>query len=196
MRIVAFIGSPRKGGNSRTLLDEALKGARQAGAELKIFDLPGMKIEGCRNCGCCADTGNCVIKDDMQMIYPELRACQGVILAAPVYFSGLPSQTKAMIDRCQSIWCEKYLLKKPIPGENRAGLFITVAGMDKKEGEKCSGATARAFFLTVSLTDMKKLAYVGIDAKGDVLKHPEALKEVFEAGAEIASGRMKPGISF
>lgn len=192
MRIVVFIGSPRKGGNTRALLDEAVKGAVQAGAEIKIFDLTSMKIEGCRNCGCCANTGECVVKDDMQLIYPELRACQGVILGAPVYFSGVPSQAKAMIDRCQSIWCEKYLLKKDIPGEDRAGLFITVAGMDKKEGVSCAGATARAFFLTVSITNMKNLSYAGIDEKGDILKkRPDALKEVFEAAGDLALGRQK-----
>jgi hypothetical protein len=94
-----------------------------------------------------------------------------------------------MIDRCQSFWCEKYLMKKVIPAgpHGRRGLLILVGGMTKAGSESCAEETAKAFFRTISVPEHKVLLYKGIDAKGDILKHPTALKEAFEAGKELGS---------
>jgi multimeric flavodoxin WrbA len=124
----------------------------------------------------------------MTAIVAEIRAADRVILASPIFFFGLSAQTKAMIDRCQSFWCEKYLLKKSIPEGRygRKGLLLLVGGMKKQVGADCGNATATAFFRTISVREHKVLSYLGVDAKGAIADHPTALREAFEAGKELA----------
>lgn len=187
IKTIAFFGSPRKDGNTDLLLQEAVKGIESAGLSVKIFRLNLMNIKPCQNCGGCEETGECIINDDMAEIYRDIRTVDRVILASPVFFFSLSAQSKTMIDRCQSFWCEKYLLKKPIPGGEygRKGLLLLVGGMKKEIGIQCAEATATAFFRTISVPEHKTLSYLGVDAKGAILEHPAALREAFEAGRNL-----------
>lgn len=190
MKTIAFLGSPRKDGNTELLLKEAVRGVRESSdADMKVFNLNLLNIRPCQDCGGCEKTGECILEDDMSKLYPEIRTADRIILASPIFFFGLSAQSKTMIDRCQSFWCEKYLLRKPIsPGESgRKGLLILVGGMKKNVGIECGDATAKAFFRTVSVPEHAVLSYLGVDAKGAILTHPTALKEAFEAGRDLAS---------
>jgi multimeric flavodoxin WrbA len=187
MKTIAFLGSPRKEGNTETLLREAVRGIEDTGFTVQIFDLNSMNISPCQNCGGCDDTGVCIYEDDMSRIYEAIRTADRIILASPIFFFALSAQTKIMIDRCQCFWCEKYLLKKPIPAGKcgRKGLLLLVGGQKKEIGIECAGASAKAFFRTVSVPEHTTLSYMGVDTKGSILRHPEALKEAYEAGKEL-----------
>lgn len=188
MRIIAFQGSPRSGGNTEILLHEALKPLHEAGHDILVFQLNSMIIKPCQDCGGCVKTGICIHKDDaMCGIYDAIREADRIILASPIFFSSVSAQAKAMIDRCQSFWCEKYLMKKVIPTgpHGRKGLLLLVGGMKKQGSQKCAEETAKAFFRTVSVPEHRVLFFLGIDAKGDILKHPTALKEAYQAGKEL-----------
>lgn len=207
MKVIAFLGSPRKDGNTELLLSEAIKGIiasgdsfssanppecgtgrEVSGSEVQVFNLNLMRISPCQDCGGCDETGKCIVEDEMSQIYNAIRTADRIILASPVFFFGLSAQTKIMIDRCQAFWCEKYLLKKPIPEGKfgRKGLLLLVGGMEKEAGIKCSETTAKAFFRTISVPEHKTLSFLGVDAKGAILKQPSALKEAYEAGKELA----------
>jgi multimeric flavodoxin WrbA len=188
VKVIAFLGSPRKDGNSQLLLTEAIKGVAAAGSAVKVFNLNLLKLTPCQNCGGCDETGACIVEDDMAEIYREIRSAERVILASPIFFFGLSAQSKTMIDRCQCFWCEKYLLKRPLPEGKygRKGLLLLVGGMKKEIGVECSGATAKAFFRTISVKEHKTLSFLGVDAKGAILGHPTALRDAFEAGKELA----------
>lgn len=187
MKIIAFLGSPRKDGNTELLLKEAIRGIEESGLNVRVFNLNLMDISPCQNCGGCDDTGICVTEDDMVQIYDAIREADRLILASPIFFFGLSGQAKIMIDRCQCLWCEKYLLKKPIPEGpyRRKGLLLLVGGQKKEFGIQCGEATAKAFFRTVSIPEHKTLGFLGVDAKGAILRHPTALREVYEAGKEL-----------
>jgi|WetSurMetagenome_2_1015567.scaffolds.fasta_scaffold00608_16 multimeric flavodoxin WrbA len=187
MKICAFQGSPREGGNTDILLREALKPAREAGHDIKIFALNTMDISPCQDCGQCEDNGICVIEDGMTSIYKAIRDADRIILASPVFFFGMSAQTKAMIDRCQAIWCEKYLLKKPIPEgpSGRKGLLISVGGMKKEIGLQCCEATAKAFFRTISVPVHENLGFTDVDAKGMIMLHPTARMDARHAGERL-----------
>ncbi|NWF98030.1 MAG: flavodoxin family protein [Nitrospirae bacterium] len=192
MNIIAFMGSPRRDGNTEILLKTAIEGIEKSGFNVNIFRLNEMDIMPCQNCGGCEETGFCIYNDDMNIIYESIRTADRIILASPIFFFSLSAQTKTMIDRCQSFWCEKYLLKKPITSGQygRKGLLLLVGGMKKEIGIECAGATAKAFFRTISVPEHKTLSYLGIDAKGEIQKHPTALKEVYEAAKELINQKI------
>jgi multimeric flavodoxin WrbA len=189
MKIIAFNGSPRKNGNTEILLKETVRGIQDSGSTVDIFHLNLMKIKPCQDCGSCNETGKCVFKDDMEKAYDAIRKADRIILASPIFFFALSAQSKLMIDRCQSLWCEKYLMKKPLePGRyGRKGLLMLVGGMKKDIGVQCSEACAKAFFRTVSVPEHEMLYYLNIDAKGDINNHPSALYDAYEAGRKLIS---------
>ena len=188
LKTIAFLGSPRKDGNTDLLLQEAIKGFETSGSSVKTFRLNLMNIKPCQNCGGCEETGECIINDDMIEIYHYVRSAERIILASPIFFFSLSAQSKIMIDRCQSFWCEKYLLRRPLPEGKygRKGLLLLAGGMKKEIGIQCAEATAKAFFRTISVPEHSTLSYLGVDAKGAILEHPTALKEAFEAGKRLA----------
>jgi len=60
--------------------------------------------EGCTGCDGCEKTGMCVIKDDMQDVYTLMDDADVIIIASPIFFYGVTSQVKALIDRGQAMW--------------------------------------------------------------------------------------------
>jgi multimeric flavodoxin WrbA len=189
MKVAAFHGSPRIGGNTDLLLGEALKPIHDGGHDVILFRLNIMNIRPCQNCGGCEETGECVNKDDMEKIYGAIRAADRVIVASPVFFLGLSAQTKIMIDRCQAFWCEKYLLNRMIPEGRykRKGLLFIAGGMKKDTGIQCGEATAKAFFRSISVPEHETLGFPGIDHKGAILDHPTALRDAYSAGEKLVT---------
>ena len=187
MKIIALHGSPRKDGNTDLLLRETVRGAEDAGLAVETFKLNRLSIKPCQDCGGCEETGACIFHDDMDGIYDAVRAADRIILASPIFFFSLSAQAKLVIDRCQSFWCERYLLKRPIEGgaSGRKGLLLLVGGMKKDVGVHCADACAKAFFRSVSVPEHDTLSFLGIDKKGEILNHPTALKEAYEAGRRL-----------
>jgi multimeric flavodoxin WrbA len=187
MKVAVFFGSPRLEGNTDILLQEALRPVQAAGQEIVLFKLNYLNIKPCQDCGGCTKTGICVIQDGMAEIYDAIRTSDRFIVASPVFFFSVSAQTKAMIDRCQAFWCEKYLLHKDIPAgpHGRKGLLLVAAGMKKDDAVMCADTVARIFFRTISVPTHETVSALGADAKGDVLNHPSALREAFEAGQRL-----------
>ncbi len=117
MRITALYGSPRKDGNTDLLMQAFLEGVREAGAARTEIFLRDYKFSPCIECGGCTATGVCVLRDDMDEIYPHLIAADVIVLAAPVFFYGLNALAKAMVDRTQCFWARKYLLGRGLAQE-------------------------------------------------------------------------------
>jgi multimeric flavodoxin WrbA len=185
LKVVGILGSPRKGGNTEILLDKALEGAREAGGEVLKIRLNDLSMKGCQECGACQTTGKCALDDDMQRLYPILEELDVLIIASPVFFSGLSSQTKMMIDRCQSLWARKYRLNNPITSDGkRRGAFLSVGGMKRSD---FSGAisTIKVFFTSIDIEYMGELTFPGIDSKGEINDHPTALDEALTFGKKL-----------
>jgi len=191
MKVLGLFGSPRRGGNTDLLLEEMLKGAQSQGAKIEKIFLSEYDISGCRECRSCEATGNCVIQDQMQEIYPRLMAADYIILASPIFFYGVTAQAKRMIDRCQALWAQKYVLKKTSMAEKekvkRKGWFLSVGGSRGARVFEGAILTARYFFDALNVQYAGELTFRKIDAKGFIKKHPTALKEAFEAGRRLVN---------
>jgi len=103
MKILGISGSPRKDGNTVAMLNEGLKAAKAEGAEVELFSVAGKNINGCEGCWSCTKTGKCKIKDDVTTLFEKMLAADGIIFGTPVYFYGMTSQAKAIIDRTISL---------------------------------------------------------------------------------------------
>jgi multimeric flavodoxin WrbA len=179
------MGSPRRRGNTDFLLDEALKGARSGGAEVEKLAVDELEIAPCRENYACLKDGHCSIEDDMQQVYPKLLEVDGLILASPIFFYGLTSQVKALVDRCQALWVMKH--KRPAP-RGRKGVFIAVGAT---KGERLfDGAvlTVKYFFDAIGVEYSGELLIRGVDKKGQIRKQPAALAQALALGKSLVPG--------
>jgi multimeric flavodoxin WrbA len=186
LRVLGIMGSPRIKGNTDLLLDEALKGAQSQGAEMEKLIVDKLKIAPCREYYGCLRDGNCVIRDDMDDIYPKLLEAEGIIVASPMFFYGLTSQVKALIDRCQALWARKYILKQDLPDSGRKGAFIAVGATRGKKLFDGSILTVRYFFQSINVKYVDELLVRGVDKRGEIKQHPSALSDAFELGRRLA----------
>lgn len=132
-RIALLCGSPHKG-NSVRLASLVAQGIAEAGGLVDSFFLHEHSICGCRGCGACNTTGECVItrggQDDFARLEAILASADHLIVVSPVYFAGPPSQLKAVYDRFQPLWARRYLLNQPVPAKRPASLFAVGTGND------------------------------------------------------------------
>lgn len=187
MKVVGIAGSPRRGGNTQQLLAEVMRGAASKGADVKTITLSELDIAPCQHCNDCFDAGECKLNDDMQLVYRELAGADRIVLASPIHFMGVTAQTKAMIDRCQSLWARKYKLNLPPLGDNRLrqGLFVSVGGSRLANLFEPALATVKAFFASLDIDYAGKLVFSGIDDTGAITRHPDALKQAYLAGQRL-----------
>ena len=189
-KIVAIYGSPRRQGNTATLLKKAIEGARDSGAEVEEIVLRDLKISPCLEIYGCMQAGECAIKDDFQIVRDKILASQGLILASPVFFYTVSSHTKILMDRFQSLWVKKYWVDKTPKDQQiikRKGLFISVGATKGKKLFDGMLLSIKYFFDILDMELWKALLYRQLDFQEDVLKHPEYLEEAYIAGKDFTS---------
>ncbi len=98
-RVMGIVGSPRRGGNTETLVDEVLRGAEEAGGLTEKVILNELEIAPCQACDACGKTGQCVQQDDMPALLEQMQRSQVWVLGTPVYWWGPTAQFKAFLDR-------------------------------------------------------------------------------------------------
>ena len=187
-KIIAIYGSPRREGNTATLLKKAIEGARDSGAEVEEIVLRDLKISPCLEIYGCMQAGECAIKDDFQIVRDKILASQGLILASPVFFYTVSSHTKILMDRFQSLWVKKYWVDKTPKDQQiikRKGLFISVGATKGKKLFDGMLLSIKYFFDILDMELWKALLYRQLDFQEDVLKHPEYLEEAYIAGKEF-----------
>jgi multimeric flavodoxin WrbA len=190
MKVLGIAGSPRKNGNTDMLLAEFMRGATERGAETKTVFLRDLQVSPCKHCDACLKAGVCSIKDDMQEIYRDLERADVIVMASPVQFTGVTAPMKAMIDRCQSLWAKKYVLKVPPLGDKRErkGFFISVGGRKVAGLFDAMLVMIKTFFRILDVSYAGELLFSAVDEKGAIAKHPTALQQAFEAGQRLAAG--------
>ena len=126
----------------------------------------------------------------MQLMHKKLLEADCIVFASPIYFCGVSAQLKSFIDRCQTLWSRKYILKQELISSDkgkRSGYFISTAG-SKDYNKVFEGAifVVKAIFSTLDIKYTGELLFKDMEHKGDILKHPDALKMAFEAGSSLS----------
>ena len=114
MKILVLTGSPRKNGNSATLANHFIKGAKEAGHSVERFDAAFKKVHPCIACNSCGMDGPCVFKDDFEFVRKHIIDADCVVFATPMYYFGISSQLKAVIDRFYAINGQIHVPKKAV----------------------------------------------------------------------------------
>ena len=98
-KVIAFIGSPRKTGNTVKVLEKVVEGAKAAGAEVVFYDLNGDQVKGCQGCYFCRAHDGCATEDALQPMYKDIADADGIVATFPIYFHNISGQAKRWLDR-------------------------------------------------------------------------------------------------
>lgn len=182
MKVLALMGSPRKKANTDLLLDEYLKGVVSTNNDAVVnkIVLQEKKIACCTSCNGCKmlKSKRCVVKDDMQEIYPLIKEADVIVLATPIYWWSMSAQLKIFIDRLYGLE-EKELLKT-----KECVLLTTYGGALPNEGPSLVENTIKEIcdYLGIKF----RTAYgVCTDDEVQVTENFKALKEVYDLGASL-----------
>lgn len=97
--IVVFNGSPRKDGNTTTLLDLIARGARDCGAQVHYYTLFKMKFMACQSCFACRMNDDCVINDEVHAALQKVKTADAVVIGSPIYMMQMTGPVKNLYDR-------------------------------------------------------------------------------------------------
>ena len=192
MKIIGLAASPRRAGNSETLLDEFLRGAQEAGADTEKFALAELNIRPCDGCDICSSRGYCPHSDDAMKLLPRLAEADVVALATPVYFYAVPAQAKALIDRAQYLWARKNVLHRKVGKSGGRGVLIAVGGSRGKKLFDGISLTVRYFMDTLGKKLAASMFVREMDEIDAARRDARALSQARRLGAKIAAGRNRP----
>lgn len=179
-KIVILNGSPRRKGNTSSLVKAFTEGAESAGNTVTEFFLDSMNIHGCKGCfgGHSSRECPCVQKDDMAQIYPAVKECNVIILATPLYYWNMSGQIRTAIDRLFALEeGDGNLLR----GHERSCALLMAA-----EGNGFEDVLLYYDHLMEHLR-WKNLGHVLAGGNGDIgdIEGKPELKKAFELGASI-----------
>ncbi len=191
IKVLGISCSPREGGNSDTLLRQALAGAKSIGVDVEYLRLSRLNISPCTSCGACYATGQCPIADDFQIVLPKILSSERLIFATPVYFMSVCAQAKILIDRCQCLWARKYLLKQPgRQTENpRLAMVIAVGGTKGKKMFESIRLTMKYYLDALDTGYFANLFAGNFEEAGKIVDNEEAMEQAYRLGAELAGAK-------
>lgn len=198
IKVLAFAGSPRRHGNSETLLDWVLD-SMTADPEVAIEKviLNEANINPCKGCNACEKLNKCVQRDGMDIYHDKIVAADIILLSSPIYCMGIAAQPKALIDRAQVFRSRKYVLKLPIvPPERkgkRIGAFLATAGQNWSYVFDAAVPSVKCFFHVIDIkdADISYLMINGVDEKGAIDLHPTARSDAENLGKSLISDSKK-----
>jgi multimeric flavodoxin WrbA len=184
-KVMIAIGSPRKKGNSATLAKQVAAGAKAGGAQVETFFLHHMNIKPCTACDACRKKKDvdCIIQDDMQMLYPKLRDAEAIVIASPIYWFTVSGQTKVFMDRWYGLGGDEgYEL-----AGKKFGIVLTYADADPfVSGAVNALRTFQDAFNYIG-AEIVGMVYGSASKAGDIRKNEAVMQEAFELGKKIAS---------
>lgn len=131
MKTLIFNGSPRKNGDTVSLINiilEDLKG------EYSLVNAYDCNISPCIDCRYCRENPGCAVNDGMQEVYEYIRDCDNIIIASPVHFSELTGKLLCVGSRLQAFDCaECFRNEKPFIRPKKGGIVLAGGGAGKPD---------------------------------------------------------------
>lgn len=191
VNVLGISGSPRRHGNTETLLDAVLEGAREAGADVEKIVLRPLEYASCQGCNACHKTGVCVLKDDLTEVFEKIGDADVIVLASPIYSMGITAEAKGLIDRAQYLWARKFIKKNlNYTAEHirrHKGIFVSTAGLGWENVFDAAFPAITAFFNTTGFEYWDNVIANDLDRYGGIAGHPTALTEAREKGRDVVA---------
>lgn len=190
-KALLIAGSPRRGGNSDTMAAIAGRTLEQAGIAAETIFLRDLRFSPCQACGACAQSGRCVLSDELVPVSEVMLAAEMIILAAPIYFQNLGALVKAFIDRSQPFWAVKYIQKQPLISDpdlrrRRRVYALLCGGTDYPDMFDCAIKSIRLFALMLEAKYRGGIFLPRVEASGDIAGDPVRIAEI-ESGIQAFS---------
>ncbi len=183
MKVVAFSGSARKGGNTATLLNGVLSELNAAGIETELVELAGQPVAGCIACYQCFKRKDrrCAVEQDMiNDCIAKMEAADGIILGSPTYFADVSAGMKALIERCGMVARANNDMFK-----RKAGAGVVAV---RRAGAYHVFSSLNAFFLIGQMIVVGSSYWnLGVGKEpGEVSQDPEGMKTMADLGKNMA----------
>jgi len=178
MKILALIGSPRKGSNTDILVDQLVRGARVRGHSAEKIYLYDYEILPCHDCRRCKkDNFTCSLKDGLREIYPKLEGADVIIFGTPVYWYGPTGKMKLFIDRMRPFIASRRL-------SGKRGVLVAPS----EEGAQCCGPLVEIFRMSLDYLGMEAAGFILAKAyeHGEVRNCAEEMKKAFRLGESLS----------
>ena len=178
IHILGIVGSPRRNGNTETLVDKVLEGAKVAGAKTEKFILNEMDISPCQACDACKGHDECKhFEDDMNELQLAMEESEVFVFGTPVYWWGPTAQFKAFMDR----W---FALSKDVFKEKRVIIVMPLGASSAHYARHAIGMITDSCEY-VGLNVLEKIIATGVYEKGEVAEKPKILSQAREAGVKL-----------
>jgi multimeric flavodoxin WrbA len=189
VKVLGISGSPHRHGNTETLLDTFLEGARDAGGEVDKVILKSLEFSPCEGCNACHKTGVCIIEDDLIPLFDRILTMDALSLASPIYTMGITAEMKGFLDRAQYLWARKYILKTQHFSREHIrrhkGVFISTAGTGWENVFSSAFPIMTAFFDIMGFEYYDNIIANDMDRYKGIRNHPTALAEAKEKGRKV-----------
>ena len=189
MRVIAINGSPRKNGNTASMLREILAGAEERGAETRFIHLNDLNMKGCQGCLSCRENlGECALKDDFQDVLEEMKKCDAVALGTPIYVFNVTGQFNCFLDRC---FCftemnEETGYKSVLPGGKKMA-FVTSQGDEDPETYRNIIDYVQMLLSFLSSASTELITQAGTEDKNSAQNDAALMERAREVGRALAS---------
>jgi len=183
MKLAAFLGSPRSGGNTDTLAVRVLESAKASSVETEIVALRSLTIKPCNGCErCWGNDRPCIFTDDMTVLYELIARADVLLFATPVWWYGPSTLMKAFLDRFVPFNMPQ---GRPLI-KGKDAVLVTAY---EEEGPEAAEPLIRMFELSFRYLGMRfidRLVVDGTGPKGAVPANSRALERAAEIGRAIA----------
>jgi len=187
--IIGILGSPLSEGNTAKLLEQALKGAADAGCITEKILINNLDYQPCTEMMFCREHETCIMDDDMQQLYGKIKNADSIIIATPVMTMGIPGKLKSFMDRCQIFFMAKYVRKQPLVAPEkrkvRRGLFICISGMKIPEVFVGAKLTAKAYFDIIDCPYSDELLINDMDTILDITTRNDLMEAAYARGLAL-----------
>lgn len=189
--IIGVEGSPRKGGNSHTLLAAIMAGVQEAGETGQQVHLRDYRYEPCIGCEKCRKDKICTrFQDGMTLLYPLIQESRGLVLVSPVHNYNVTAWIKAFIDRLYCYYdfedTRPRAWSSRLAGQGRKAVIAAIA---EQEDKRDMGVVMEAMRLPLEALGyevLEEIAILRLFDRGVVAEHPRYLEQAKAAGGSLA----------